>query len=81
MANTATLYDLTTKEYLHLGKVGDNFFTEVLDKEIVSFLTRVKQGHMIEIYYDSKGEPENFYTKKEFEQWKEVRPIAQQREN
>lgn len=69
--NTATLYDLTKKEYLSLGKVGDGFFG-VSDKAIVAFLTRVKNGHDIKICYDSKGEPDGFYDENESTEWKEI---------
>lgn len=72
MSNTATLYDVTNKEYLHLEKVGDGFFTGVPPRQIIDFLTRVRYGHDIRIYYDSKGHPEKFYDDDEFLKWSEI---------
>jgi hypothetical protein len=81
MANTSTIYDLTTKEYLHLGKCGKDFFTEAPDKELVTFMAeRLSLGHTLHAYYDSRGTPEGFYDEGEFEKWKEIYVIPQTEE-
>ena len=69
--NTATIYDLTAKEYMHLGKVGNGWF-QMSNEKIISFLTRVKYGAEIKIMYDSDGEPDNFWDDEEYIKWKEI---------
>jgi len=71
--NTGTIYDLTAKEYMSLGKIGDGFFVgDATHDEIIKFLSRIVYGHDIRVYLDSKGHPENFYDDDEFPKWKEI---------
>jgi len=69
--NTATIYDLTAKEYMHLGKVFNDSFQMPTEK-VMAFLARVKRGNDIRIFYDSKGVPEGFYDDEEYIQWREI---------
>lgn len=71
--NTGTIYDVTTKEYMSLGKIGDGFFTgDATHDQIIRFLTRIVFGHEILIFLDSKGQPEGFYNDGEHEKWTEI---------
>jgi hypothetical protein len=72
---TGTIYDVTAKEYMTLGKIGDKFFTTgPTHEQIIQFLTRISYGNQILVFLDSKGEPERFYDDGEFEKWKEIEP-------
>lgn len=71
--NTGTIYDLTTKEYMSLGKIGDGFFVgDATHEEIIKFLSRIVFGHEILVFLDSKGHPDKFYDEGEFDKWKEI---------